>query len=185
LLRERIRVSETADGLNIETDARPGRAFRLGALAWLLIWAVLEWVLIQRYHVARGVDPDPFVFVWLGFWSAGGAISALAVTARLAKRELLRLDETHIHHYRHFGWFRRSSHFERSHIEDLRAVPEPEYDPLRQDPATFWGFADCGIEFRYGHVTVRIAVHLDRTTSVLLVERVRAWLAESAGPHPS
>jgi hypothetical protein len=164
LLRERIRVSETADGLNIETDARPGRAFRLGALAWLLIWAVLEWVLIQRYHVARGVDPDPFVFVWL----------SLGCRIRNAFR---RVDPP------------RRQGGDLSHVQiasfNSPTVPEPEYDPLRQDPATFWGFADCGIEFRYGHVTVRIAVHLDRATSVLLVERVRAWLAESAGPHPS
>ena len=174
---ERLRVGETADGLVIEIDARPGLVFRLGALAWLVAWAVVEWVLVQRYHLARGADPDPFVFVWLCFWSAGGVMSALGLAARLTRRELLRLDDTHLHHYRHFGLFQRSSHFERDRIAQLRAVPEPELDPLGHDPATFWGFAICGVEFSYGAATVRIAARLDHASSVALAERLSEWLA--------
>ncbi len=176
--RERVRVRETADGVAVEIDARPGLTFRLGALAWLVLWAVVEWVLVGRYQLTRGADPDPFVFVWLCFWSAGGALSALGVATQLTRRELLRLGETHLHHYRHFGWFQRSSHFERRRIEDLGAVPEPEYDPLGHDPATFWGFTRCGIAFRYGDATVRTAARLDHAASASLAERIGAWLEE-------
>jgi hypothetical protein len=160
-------IEETPRGLKV-TVPSPRNLFGLLFLpVWLVGWAFGEISALRALSSGRGEGPGSFLFVWLAFWSLGGAWALLTFLRMLLGKERLELDGEVIRVQHELFGIGRSKEYELRHVQALRVAN------AGQVPVGWRGFAPGhgAIAFDYGAQTVRIGDGLDEAEAKQIISR--------------
>ena len=147
-----------------------GRRIRIPARQRFVLWFMCFWLTGWTFagiETIRQVTekPQPFLFLWLGFWAFGMVAAVWTILWQLLGSEVVELEGGVLRLRSEVGGLGSTREFEITSVRDLRAVPLGEDSSER-------------ITFNYGARTFRFGSSLDEAEAKQLVDYL-AGLAPS------
>jgi hypothetical protein len=143
---------------------------------WLCGWA-FGWISAFRSVLSRS---EPFLVVWLTFWTLGGAFAVAVVAWSLTGREVITGGGTALLIRREVLGIGRTSEFDAAQVRNLRVAPMA-FNPWDfRHSMSFWGLGGGPVAFDFGARTYRFGAGVEESEASSIAAVLRELLPASS-----
>ena len=118
--KKRAIVKQYSEGVEVIISARKSLLVNFVLTLWMVGWAYGEASILSKFVHASSQSPDAILVFWIVGWTLGGLFAVFMWLWNNRGREIIRISEHELKHFREYVYFSRSRNYETGLISNLR-----------------------------------------------------------------